>query len=115
MDASSTLPVIGGGFPLGEPAIQTASPTAGQTVVMTADSKDRTLYLTPAGTLATLTTTLPANATSRVGQIARIGTSQAITLLTIDGAATILNTVTSLAIGAVTFQKVAANTWIRVA
>ena len=100
---------------VGDSTVQAATPTTGQTVVMTADARDRTLYLTPAGTLATLTVTLPADATSRVMQIARIATSQIITALTINGATTILATVTTLAIGSVTFQKVAASTWIRVA
>lgn len=81
---------------------------------MTADDKDRTLSLTPAGTLVALTVTLPANATSRIMQRVCISTSQIITSLTINGANSILATVTTLAIGSVTFQKVADNTWIRV-
>ncbi len=115
MDAASSPPVVGGGSPLGAPAVQAASPTAGQTVVMTDSAVDGTLYLTPAGTLATLTVTLPTEVNSRIGQIRRIGTSQALTLLTIGGATTILGNVTTLALGAsASFQKVAANTWIRV-
>lgn len=112
--AASTPPIGAGGAPASAMAIQNSTPTAGQTVVMTADTNDRTLYMTPAGTLATLTVTLPANATSRLGQIARIATTQAVTAITINGATTILGNVTSLnANDCITFQKVADNVWIR--
>lgn len=95
--------------------VQAASPTAGQTVVCTADSKHRTLWLTPAGTLATLTVTLPANATSALGQIQRIASNQIVTLLTIDGAASILGVPTTIGIGeTISLQKVAANTWVTI-
>lgn len=96
-------------------SVQTVTPTAGQTVVMTDDSLDGSLNLTPAGLLATLTITLPSEANSRIGQERRINTTQALTALTIGGASSILNTVTTLALGgSVTFEKIAANTWIRV-
>lgn len=109
-----SAPPLGSGGPSASAmVIQTATPAAGQTVAMTADSNDRTLYLTPAGTLATLTVTMPADATSRLGQIARVASTQGVTLFTINGG-TILNLVSSLNAGdCVTYQKVAANTWIR--
>lgn len=96
------------------PQIQTASPTTGQTVVFTADDKDRTLWLTPAGALAALTITFPTDGASRLGQIVRLGSSQVITALTLGGA-TILNTAATLASAGdmYSFQKVAANTWAR--
>lgn len=95
--------------------IQNATPTAGQTVTMTNNAVDSTLNLTPAGTLATLTITLPTNAASRIGQIERITTSQAITTLTINGATTIRGNVTTLAAnGFVAFQKIANDTWARI-
>lgn len=95
-------------------AQQLATPTTGQTVVMTADNRDRILWLTPAGTIAALTVTLPTEATSRIGQRALIGTSQAITALTVNGATTIYNASLSPVIGD-TFEyiKVAANTWAK--
>lgn len=93
---------------------QTATPTTGQTVVMNDNTLDGVLYLTPAGTLATLTVTLPTNANSRLGQIRRLSTTQELTGLTINGG-TVLNSPTTLtANGTVAFQKVAASTWMRI-
>jgi hypothetical protein len=71
-------------------ATQRASPTAGQTVTVSAN-KDR-LILTPAGTLATLTILLPAAATLSDGAFFEVQTSQVITSLTwtCSGAAFIL-------------------------
>lgn len=97
--------------------VQAASPTTGQTVTMTDDSVDGTLYLTPAGTLLTLTVALPSNSNSRIGQIRRIVTSQIITGLTVSAAsATILGLPTTLALGGyAAFQKVASGKWARIA
>jgi len=99
-------------------AVQAATPVTGATVVMTDNATGGLLYLTPAGTLATLTINLPSNAKSRIGQIERVFTTQAITALTlgqVGGGATIVNAPTTLAAnGAALFQKVAANTWLRV-
>lgn len=99
------------------PGIQAASPTVGQTVTMTDDAVDGTLYLTPAGTLLTLTVALPSNAASRVGQIRRIVTSQVLTGLTVTAAsASILGAPTTLALGGyVSFQKMASGQWARIA
>jgi UDP-3-O-[3-hydroxymyristoyl] glucosamine N-acyltransferase len=81
---------------------------------MTDTQTDNCLYLTPAGTLATLTVTLPTEANSAIGQQVEIGTTQIITALTINGATNILGNVTTLAAnGLVGFRKVAANTWLR--
>jgi len=93
---------------------QTSSPTTGQTVAMTSDDKDRTLALTPAGTLAALTITFPSNAASRVGQLVCISTSQAVTALTATAGQTISGFPSSAAAADFfTFQKVAASTWRR--
>lgn len=96
------------------PVVTVATPTTGQTVAVTNDSRDRTLWLSPAGTLAALTITFPSDANSRLGQIVRLGSSQVITALTLNGA-TILNTAATLASAGdmYSFQKVAANTWAR--
>lgn len=95
---------------------QTASPTTGQTVVMNDNSIDGLLYLTPAGTLATLTVTLPTNANSRLGQTRRLSTTQDLTALTVNVAGgTVVNSPTTLlANSTVAFQKVATNTWMRI-
>lgn len=93
---------------------QTASPTTGQTVAATSDDKDRTLVLTPAGTLAALTITFPSNAASRLGQRFSVTTSQAITALSITAGQTITGAPTTLAANDfITFQKIAASTWRR--
>lgn len=92
--------------------IQTASPTTGQTVAATSDDKDRTLVLTPAGTLAALTITFPTNAASRLGQVLCITTSQAITALSVTAGQTITGVPAGLAANDfITFQKIAASTW----
>ncbi len=94
--------------------IQTNTPATGNTVSMNDNALNGTLYLTPAGTLATLTVTLPTNLNSVIGQIRRIATNNALTILTINGAGTILGNIATLALGAsVAFQKVASDTWVR--
>ena len=96
------------------PVQQNVTPTTGQTINVTATSSDINIWLSPAGTLATLTITLPADGVTQVGQTVRIGSSQIITLLTINGATTIFNAPGNLAIGDnFTIEKVAANTWSR--
>lgn len=97
------------------PTVQPASPTTGATVAMTGGSADSMLVLTPAGTLATLTVTLPDNATSQVGDIARIGSTKSVTLLTINGASTIIGNITALITNqVVAFKKTADNTWMAI-
>lgn len=104
----------GGGAPAAAPYVKPASPTTGQTVAFDSTSTDHTLYLTPAGTLATLTVTMPSDATSALGQTVTLATSQTLTALTINGA-TIVNTATTLlGSSAVMFRKVAANTWMQI-
>lgn len=89
-------------------------PSTGQTVAMAGGDADGSLVLTPAGTLAALTVTLPPDASSVIGQTRRIITTQAITALTVNGATTIINAPASMGAGTtVTFEKIAANTWIR--
>lgn len=114
MDFGFSPSVIGGGQPTTAPVVQNSTPTAGQTIVITDTLADITLMLSPAGTLATLTVTLPTDGGSRIGQVVSIFTTQIITALTINGAASILNAVTTAALnGCSTYKKVAANTWAR--
>ncbi len=94
--------------------VQNASPTNGQTVVMIDDDKDRTLSLTPAGSLATLTVTFPSDANSRDGQIAIIASTHDITVLDVTPGVTVLGFVPSLSSNdAFAYQKTSANTWVR--
>jgi len=98
----------------GKDVMQTASPTTGSTVVMTDDSNNGTLVLTPAANLAALTVQLPSDANSALLQIRRISTTKSITALTMTGATTILDAPASMNAGdLVSFQKTAANTWMR--
>lgn len=92
--------------------IQNVTPTTGQTVQMENTSNDGTLFLTPAGTLASLTISFPSDANSALGQIRFIGSTQAITSLTMTNAV-FLNSIVSLnANDFYAFQKVLPNTWI---
>lgn len=91
---------------------QTFSPTTGSTVNYINSSGDLDLFLTPAGTLAALTVTLPSDVSSRIGQICTFACTQDVTTLTINGALFIQNNVTSLVSDqVVNLKKYAANTW----
>ena len=91
-----------------------APPTSGGTVQVTNTAMHGLTVINPAGALATLTVSLPADAQSTVGQIERIAFLKAITALTINGATTILGAPLAAAIGDnIGFQKAAANTWTR--
>lgn len=97
--------------------MQTATPVppvAGGTVAIVNTGMMGLTVINPAGTLATLTVNLPADASSKIGQIERICFLRAITLLTIAGATTILGAPASAALGDnIGFQKVASNQWVR--
>lgn len=90
------------------------SPTNGQTVAFNNTSVNQTLYVTPAGVLASLAVTLPNNASSRVGQDVTISTTQTLTLMNVGGAASIINNPTTLTGGStVTLRKTASDTWMQ--
>lgn len=94
---------------------QNATPTTGQTVALTGDNKDRTLVLAPAGSLLALTITFPADGVSRIGQVVRITSSQAIVALGLTAGVTVLGIATALlANECFSYQKTAANTWKRI-
>lgn len=96
------------------PQVQNASPVSGDTVQMNNTRRVNTLWLTPAAALATLTVTLPNDASTGLGQIVFIACAKNVTSLTINGSANILNTATSLlANELISFQKVDIDTWIR--
>lgn len=92
--------------------VQSVTPLTGQTIQMTNTSADGTLFLTPAGTIASLTVNFPSDINSNLGQIRFLGTTQNITSLNLANAV-FLNVFNSLnANDCFAFQKVAANTWI---
>jgi len=95
--------------------VTASAPTTGQTQAFAASPVDQTLYMVPAGAIAAQTITLPPDASSRIGQICRFMTRQTITTVTMNGAANIVNPVTTMNGGdSFAFQKVAADTWQRI-
>jgi len=97
-------------------AASPAPPVSGGTVNIVNTGISGLTVINPAGTLATLTVSLPSDANSKLGQIERICFLRAITLLTINGASSILGAPAAAALGDnIGFQKVAANQWVRLA
>ena len=100
-------------FTSAKPVQQFAAPTTGQTV--TVATGDSWLVLTPAGTLATLTVTLPTDRTD--GEIVRVSSSQIITALTVSGAGTALaGAPTTIAAGGfwIMCYTSVLNSWVRI-
>ena len=77
------------------PTTQYAAPTTGQTVTV-GSSGSTTLTINPAGTLATLTITMPSSPTD--GDRVQFGTTQIVTGLTMNGG-TIVGGLSTLAVG----------------
>ena len=92
-----------------------APPASGATVQVTNTAMQGLTVINPAGALATLSVSLPADGQSTIMQIERIAFLKSVAALTINGATTILGAPLAAAIGDnIGFQKVAANTWTRV-
>lgn len=92
------------------PTQQTASPLTGATVVVTETAVDTDLWLTPAGPIAALTVTLP---NGFIGQRVTIASSQPITVLTVNGAVSIFNPLTTLSIGdAFEMLRIGTTVWV---
>ncbi len=95
--------------------MQAASPLTGGTVNLTDDERSGFLYLTPAGTIATLTVNLPSEAKSIIGQVKRFVSSQTVTTLTVaqaGGGLVGIGIPTTIGAAApFALVKVAANTW----
>lgn len=91
--------------------IQYATPTTGQTVTITGGVG--VLLINPAGTLVALTVALPSSPAD--GQSIEIGSSQAITTLTVSNG-TIIGTLTTLALGGYAKFRwsATASLWFRV-
>lgn len=101
--------------PVIAPNIQKVVPASGDTIQMTDTALDGTLLIAPATALASLTIILPTDAKSRLGQIRRIATTKAITALTLTGAVSIMNAITSMSGGdCVQYEKVDNNTWFKI-
>ncbi len=96
--------------------VTASTPVTTNTVTAGTGKVNETLYLTPAGTLAALTLAFPSDANSQVGQVLRVFSTQIVTALTVSAAGLTIQgaAVTALAANTpVSFQKVAASTWIR--
>lgn len=106
---------IYGGSPPGSGRVQqAASPASGATVVVQDGTNNILVNLTPATLLALLTVQLPSDAGSFIGEEIHIATTKAVTALTISGAVTIYNPLTTLQPGDVfVMEKIGANTWAR--
>ena len=96
--------------------MQAVVPTNGGTTVCTDAVNDAHVVCTPAATIAAHTFTFPTNANSRIGQKLTISTSAEISAVTFSGSGlTVTEDISALAAGAaITFQKVAANSWRRI-
>jgi hypothetical protein len=93
------------------PITQDSAPTTGSTVTVNSNGYV-VLFLRPAGTIATLTVTLPGSPSD--GDRISISSSQIITALTMNGG-TIVNALTTLALGGFaeyTYNSAGSN-WFR--
>jgi len=100
-----------------EPDTQYYSPTAGSSVAVNVNDNDTHLILTPAGTLATGTITLPVPSNLRDKQKLIVTSTQEITALTIDeNGASISGAPTTLAAGGFFTLKydLVLSTWYRI-
>jgi hypothetical protein len=115
-DNTGYVQVIAGTSP-GAPVTTDVTPTTGNTIDMNANGQSEFIYITPAGTLATLIIVFPADATSKIGQVESICSTQIITALTLTANS---NTILGAALTAMvantvySWRKVAASTWQRV-
>jgi hypothetical protein len=115
MDTNQGAGTPGGGPAAAANTVTASAPTTGQTQAFAASPVDQVLYMVPAGTIAAQTITLPSDASSRIGQICRFMTRQTITAVVMNGAANIVNPVLTMNAGdSFQFQKVAADTWMRI-
>jgi hypothetical protein len=99
------------------PTISVYTPAAGATITASPNGLDETVYLDHGSTIATMTFIFPSNANSVTGQTLRIFARSIITTLTVTATGLTLRgaALTTLAAsGTAAWQKVAANTWIRI-
>lgn len=88
--------------------------TTGSTITVAQSSADILVVIQAAGTLATLTIAIPADANTSIGQVIRVYSQVAITLLTINGEVTISGAPTSMNAGDnFGLQKSLSNTFTR--
>ncbi len=99
------------------PTISVYTPAAGATINASPNGLDETVYLDHGSTITPMTFVFPSNANSVTGQTLRIFARSEVTLLTVTSTGLDLYgaALTTLAAnGTAAWQKVAANTWIRI-
>jgi hypothetical protein len=99
------------------PTVSVYTPAAGATITASPNGLDETVYLDHGSLIATMTFVFPSNANSVTGQTLRIFARSIITTLTVTATGLTLRgaALTTLAAsGTAAWQKVAANTWIRI-
>ena len=100
------------------PTVSVYTSVDAATISARTDGLDETIFLNHSGTAATATLVFPSNTNSVTGQILRLFSADDVTALTVSlpGSVAIVGTaLTALAADdSVAWQKVAANTWIRI-
>lgn len=93
-----------------------STPVTGATIAFNDTDRSQVMYITPAGTLATLTITFPSATQSRVGQTLTVVCTQIVTALTLSSSGgTFLNALTAfVANGAAQYRKVSSTVWAKV-
>ncbi len=98
------------------PTVSVYSSVAGATITARPDGLDETTYLDHGSTAATAEFVFPSNSNSVTGQIIRLFARSEVTALTVTSTGLTLRGAALTALTAsqsVAWQKVAANTWIR--
>jgi len=99
------------------PTVSVYTPAAGATITASPNGLDETVYLDhTTNPIATMTFVFSSNSNSVTGQILRLFARSAVTALTVTSAGLTLRGAALTALTAsqsVAWQKVAANTWIR--
>lgn len=98
------------------PTVSSYTSVAGATITARPDGLDETVFLNHGSTAAAATFVFPSNSNSVTGQILRLFARSAVTALTVTSSGLTLHGTALTALTAnqsVAWQKVAANTWIR--
>jgi hypothetical protein len=99
------------------PTVSVYASVDGATITARPDGLDETVVLNHSGTAAAATLVFPSNSNSVTGQTLRLFSADVVTVLTVSlpGSVAILGTaLTALAADdSIAWQKIAANTWIR--
>lgn len=97
------------------PTISVYTSVNGATINASPNGLDETVFLNHGSTAATATFAFPSNSNSVTGQILRLFSRSAVTSLTVTPPTNLYGTsLTALTAGqSVAWQKVAANTWVR--